>query len=910
MARANTIQTNFTAGEISPNMYGRVDVAKYFNGARKLRNVIPLPQGGLRRRPGTRFLGYVHDSTKKTIVRTFQFSETDSYVLEFGHQTLRIWNSGATIGAPLVVATPYGENDLADLRLAQSADVIFVAHPNYFPRVITRTSHTSWSIALYDNKDGPYLSTTPEIDLTLSDVVDRATATAASAIFSTSGSTATITAISTDVLNGQTWIKITTSGAHGFVLGDSVLIKDSNGVPEALGAWRVFVTSTTTFVLYGARKSKTSSYTSGGTAVKCSGTHVEYREDNKWKLAQIIDITSSTVATVNVVDAIMYPDEKAKISWNSVTEQIDASNNDLGVFGVNDVYKAIRPTEFAVAGLGWVQIYKYNDSLIVLCSQLSVPNFDDETKSVTITGRTITGKITASAAYFASTDVGRILRLKYGAKWILAEIDSYVSSTVVNVTTEKELPIDTGAVYRLYNDGKTSTWKITAWSSVAGYPAVVSFHQNRVVWFSSTAEPATHWYTKSGDYYDFEPSNPENSNVSDDSGMTITTISRQVNVARWADTGPVLLLGTEGAEWQIKPSSIQQTLTPTNFSATVQTSYGSANLDAIRVGAQTLFVERSKIKVRELSYDFSIDAFGSKDISIISEHILRENGGVVDWANQQSPYSIIWLVLGNGKVASVTYEREHEVIAWALHDFSGTVESVCSTTSVSGEDVVYFVVRRTINGSSVRTVESLTGILSTNPGYLDCSKSEDGGSVSHITTSGVINHLESTVVGVTLDGVYLGQQTSGGSGNVTVNYRGQVVYAGIPITATIGLLDPEGGSQAGTSQGKKKRISESCARVISSYYFKIASASSETNDTENLQSPTDPVEADRTRIVPALTLASPGNVVPTTSFALVSGDITFSVDDAFDNGGRFELVQDEPYPFNLVCLMHKLNTNE
>lgn len=921
MSRANTIQTNFTAGELSPNMYGRVDVAKYFNGARRLRNMLPLPQGGVRRIPGTEYLGAVHDKTKTVVVRRFTFSNNDSYVLEFGDETLRIWQTGALLGAPLVVTSPYDHTDVAQLRFAQSADVLFIAHPDYYPRTLTRVSAASWVFAEYDNEDGPYLSTPVDLTLTLSDVLDRATATAASSIFSTSGSAKNITAVAA-ISSTDFRIKITAT-AHGFSTGDTVLIKSVVGVPECLGAWKITNIDANNFHLDTSRKAANSVYVSGGTAQVCSGATVEYREDNVYKLARVIDITSGTVATVDVIDAVVRPDSTVKITKDSTFSGVVAASNS-GVFSYQDVGKFIRPTHEAYPPylpIAWGYIYTYDDSDTVYSYNESILNLNDITKEVIVTSRLITGMVTSSAAYFASTDVGRFLRLKYGARWVVGTITAYTSSTVVTVTFEQEPPIDSGAAYSLYNNGRTDTWKIGAWGSVPGYPAVVGFHQNRLCWASTTTEPTVKWLSKSGDYYNFEPSNPDDSAVSDDSAMTIALISRQVNRVRWLDSGPTLLVGTEGAEWQVKPSSIQQTLTPTNVSATIQTAFGSLDLDCQRIGSQTMFAERNGKKVRELSYDFSIDAFASKDISILSEHILRENGGLVDWTVQTNPYTIIWLALGNGKVATITYEREQEVIAWALHDFGGTVTSCCAIPSATGEDEIYFVIARTVNSVAVKYIERITRIMgglgsaSQPTCYLNSHLSVNLSNVG-IDTWGGMDHLIGESVDVLLDGVYLDRQTVQALGVVHVGYLGSVVQAGLPMTSIVGILDPEGGSQAGSSQGKRKRISESVARVEDSYYFKIASATIETNDTENLSAHQDPVSGNYTKIVPDLTLNTrtaqgvAGTVVPSSTWALVSGDISFNVDDAYDNGARFEIVQDTPYPLNLNCLMHKLNTNE
>jgi len=89
--------TNFTAGELSPNMMGRTDVERYYNGCFTLENFIVLPQGGLIRRPGTRFVSEVKDSSKKTRLIPFIFSNEQSYILEFGDHYMRVCANGGHV---------------------------------------------------------------------------------------------------------------------------------------------------------------------------------------------------------------------------------------------------------------------------------------------------------------------------------------------------------------------------------------------------------------------------------------------------------------------------------------------------------------------------------------------------------------------------------------------------------------------------------------------------------------------------------------------------------------------------------------------------------------------------------------------------------------------------------------------
>ena len=77
--------TNFTAGELSPRLDGRTDLEKYFNGCKTLENMVIHPHGGASRRPGTVFTNEVKTSSAKTRLIPFEFSTTQTYILEFGN---------------------------------------------------------------------------------------------------------------------------------------------------------------------------------------------------------------------------------------------------------------------------------------------------------------------------------------------------------------------------------------------------------------------------------------------------------------------------------------------------------------------------------------------------------------------------------------------------------------------------------------------------------------------------------------------------------------------------------------------------------------------------------------------------------------------------------------------------------
>lgn len=199
MPRWQEVLNSFNAGELSPRMLGRTDLAKYSAGAREITNFIVQPQGGAYRRPGSRYVAEVKNAADNTRLVPFVYSITQAYVLEFGDQYMRAFRNEAPVlsgPSPFELATPYTEDEVFDLRFAQSADVLYVVHKDHAPRKITRTSDTAWTIEVIDFVDGPYLPKNTT-DTTLS----------SSAI---GPGAATLTASSTTGING---------GA-GFVAGD------------------------------------------------------------------------------------------------------------------------------------------------------------------------------------------------------------------------------------------------------------------------------------------------------------------------------------------------------------------------------------------------------------------------------------------------------------------------------------------------------------------------------------------------------------------------------------------------------------------------------------------------------------------------------------------------------------------
>lgn len=150
MGSIRNLQRSFSAGELSPEMFGRIDDAKYQSGLALCRNFITKPQGPAQNRPGFAFVREVKDSTKKVRLIPFTYSTTQTMVLELGAGYFRFHSQGGTLlsgGTPYEVANPYAEADLFDIHYVQSADVLTLVHPNYEPRELRRLGALSWQLS-------------------------------------------------------------------------------------------------------------------------------------------------------------------------------------------------------------------------------------------------------------------------------------------------------------------------------------------------------------------------------------------------------------------------------------------------------------------------------------------------------------------------------------------------------------------------------------------------------------------------------------------------------------------------------------------------------------------------------------------------------------------------------------------
>lgn len=183
------IKPSFSGGEFAPSLYSRVDIQKYGTGARRLRNFFVHPHGGISNRPGLHFVANTKTSGTTSRLLDFQFASDENYVVEFGanynrffRDDAQVFSSGTT---PYELASVFAEDDLASIRYAQSADVMFIVHPDFQPRELQRLGNATWQYELYQFTGGPFRLANSDTTLTMkvSNLTGDATLTASAAFF-------------------------------------------------------------------------------------------------------------------------------------------------------------------------------------------------------------------------------------------------------------------------------------------------------------------------------------------------------------------------------------------------------------------------------------------------------------------------------------------------------------------------------------------------------------------------------------------------------------------------------------------------------------------------------------------------------------------------------------------------------
>jgi hypothetical protein len=659
---ATFIQPSFSKGELAPSLYGRVDTQAYQVGVRTARNMIVHAYGGLSNRSGLEFLAPVKDHDYAPSFIEFQFKTTDTYLLEFGDQYMRVYRN--------------------DVLLTEA------------PKTITG-------------------------------------ATAADPV-------------------------VITSAAHGLSNGDQVYIEGVVGMTQLNGRWfTVANQATNTFELTdqvdGADidGSAYTAYSSGGTAAKV------YELATPYDIADVPIIKYVQSADVMTLTHNLYPayelSRLGHTSWTLTeleTEPAQAAPTALslsvGSAGATTFkYKVTAnnssTSEESLAGLNTATltitgITQANPAVVTVTSHGL--DTGDEIFVTGVVGMTqvndrrfIVDNIGANT--FSLRDEDSTGHTAYGSSgtarrtFVVTAASNAVPNNTISWTaaagaSKYGVYKQSNGLYGLIGETEGTSFVDSnlapdldlsppsarnPFQASGDYPGTASYYEQRRVFGGSVEAPDTSYYTQTGNQSNFSVSSPSQA----DDAITATLAARQVNEIRHYIPGNDLIVLTSGSEWRVN-SGADSAFSAATLKQKPQSAWGSSHLRPVTSGNIVLYVPEDRRRVRSLGYSLQSDAYTGPEVSTLANHIF-ERYGITDWAFTRSRDPIVFMVREDGKAACMTFQPEQEVNGWTQWDTRGKFETVGVLPSNPNlddrSDQVYFVVKRRVNGKTVRYVEKM-----------------------------------------------------------------------------------------------------------------------------------------------------------------------------------------------------------
>lgn len=800
------VQFSFTSGEISPEMYGRGDDGKYTAGLSLCRNFIVKPQGPVTLRPGTRFVRQAKYRDKAACLIPFRFSSSQTMVLEFGEHYIRFHTQGKTLlgadGNPYEVTTDYRAEDVFDLHTQQSADVLTIVHPNYPPRELRRYGATDWRLVDIDFSPKVGTPGKPTVTYTCNDKsatddqkdnYDLKYCITALKDLGSNNETAESPASAIGQTKGNLF------------LNDSYATISWNAVAGA-NRYRVYKSYKGVYGYIGETEERTFQDVN----LEADASITPPRFDDSFQLSNGI-----TSVTVNAGGSGYY-EWTGQIPDPSAASYITAQDD---IFGFK--YKGTLPYTVQVVdqtGMDYQLLDLYGSGTggkVELDTQVTTvtytethgsPNHERE-ETHTRTTTVIKGiKVLARGSSYVMPIVRITFRRGDGFIFRSGSYDFYFDDrSQEGLTLEVEDPTGTGAVLSPvvvggvirqvnvlqsgYGYTKPTVKIIAAKGSGARftahtgegkeYPGAVAYFQQRRCFAGTTTHPLTLWMTRPGTENDMSFTLPSQ----DDNRILFTVAAQEASRIRHLIPMNYLLAFTESTEFRVGGNSV---LTPSSLNVQPQSYIGASNVQPVIVNATTIYVADRGGHLRELGYNYNAQGYVSADLSIRANHLF-ENDVPVDMDLQKSPDSIVWCVTKKGKLLGLTYLPEQNIGAWHQHStLHGQFESVCVVTE-GDEDILYFVVKRQINGVYYRFIERMDERYFsdlTHAFYVDCGAVYSGEETEEISG---LTWLEGETVSILANGCVLPQQVVK-NGRIKLTQPSTYVAVGLPITADLETL--------------------------------------------------------------------------------------------------------------------------
>lgn len=358
--------------------------------------------------------------------------------------------------------------------------------------------------------------------------------------------------------------------------------------------------------------------------------------------------------------------------------------------------------------------------------------------------------------------------------------------------------------------GATPPLDIDLFETPGNYPGAVAYQDQRAAWAATDNQPQNVWMSRAGTEDNFNFSIP----ARDDDSIQFKIASRENNAILHLVPMADLIACTPAALWRIS-GGLSEVLTPLTLSAREQTFVGSSSTKPLKVGNSMLYVAARGGHLREFGFDGDRNGYISGDVSVRAPHLFDTNT-IRSMTLQLDPFPIAWACSTAGYLIGLTYIPEQQIAAFHRHDTDGIFEDA-TTIYEEGRDVTYVVVRREIDGQSVRYIERFADrnfVAPEDQFFVDC-----GATFRSVEPTGVvvgIDWLEGKEVAILADGAVVDPQTiEGGVLELPNGITANTITFGLPYVSDFKTL-PMALELQGYGQGMPKNVNEVFLRVYRS----------------------------------------------------------------------------------------------
>jgi len=964
-----------------------VELESYKSSLATLENMVVLPQGSLTRRPGTFFAATTKANGQARLI-PFSRGQGTSLILEFGNLYIRFFaNDGpvrtddiagtysqstttvtvtksshgysasdevyldftsgdgvdgfytiatvpdantftvtsttsqttsgnVNISQRYEVTTSYTAAQVDDLAFTQSADVLFLAHPSHPPARLERNDTNNWTLTeLLPSSgsspttvltDGPFLATnTTDTTMTIA-LADTANWTASF----TNGALSLEEVGTVSPSNVDVTTNTFTIANHPLVNGMKVQFTGGSGITKApvTGTYSQSGTTVTVTETGHSRSTSDEVYLDFTSGAGVDGFHTI-----TGTTTNTFDVTSGTSQTITGPEDV------------TISTRLATASDYFVVSATQNTFKIAT-----TAGGTPIDLARAPDTEDLTFSK----SFVDKDVYIRVTASAVTG--INDDAGFASTDIGRYLRLNSEVapqiKWGYGEIIERLSGSETTVVLVKLKKAIAGV-------GATTEWQLGSFSETTGYPRTVQIYQQRLVYAGTTEEPQTLFFSKTADFFNFAATEPLGRStgqfdsagrsiigeqIYEDNALSLTISSDTVDQIEWLSEDRRLTIGTSGGIFQCYGTDDDVTLTPFSFSIT-KVSAWACDPTALpaKVGNNLLYVQNNGRKLRELAFDKLQDQYSAADLTLRSEDISET--GLIATAYQDQPYSVLWCLRNDGRLAGLTYVDLLQMRAWSRHTIGGShtdatygnhakVESIASIPRGT-HDQLWMIVKRDINGGTKRYVEFLerffvaSEVVPSDAHFVDSGLEEPPTRTSASTAVSALDHLEGESVAILADAAVQPNKTVS-SGAITLQTAATNFRIGLGYNSDIKSLPMVAMTGQGTSVGNRKRIHRFTVRLLESLSFKFGTNANDLDAATiaYLESLGLNFGVNISDLTEAVFRTASDNIG--SALAFFTGEKTYQVGDQFNTITQLFLRQDQPYPFSVTLLAIDYQTNE